>query len=354
MANLLSTAISVSNAVTAVDNIDVSGSSLTNAGISAALSAATAISAGQGVEGALSAGLGAGLGSIPGANTIAGAVGDVGGLLGIGGLAGIGGLSGSKPGALHTEYASGGASWGKPYGAGTDIVFYLMRADGGAGGSGAAGPLADAAASAGFGDAAGLSGVNEGLASAAGAVSEGVVPADVVAGAGLPSGMPSSLNQVASAAAMTGSIGSAFSPVASLAGPLTGMSDGLSTATGLYTSATAAINNPSISNITNAVASTGAFGDLSNIVTTSVAASEAFFNETLNTSFNSDIDSSGYVIPLDAAPVSEFSSAMATMTGAVTSTTDFVKGINDGSYGYTSTGANAEMERTDSSGFTLY
>jgi hypothetical protein len=48
----------------------------------------------------------------------------VGGLgFGGGGLAGIG--SGSKPKALHTEYAEEDASWTKPYAGGDDIVFYL-------------------------------------------------------------------------------------------------------------------------------------------------------------------------------------------------------------------------------------
>ena len=36
---------------------------------------------------------------------------------------------GSKPMALHTEHAQGEANWDKPYGSGTDIEFYLMRAD---------------------------------------------------------------------------------------------------------------------------------------------------------------------------------------------------------------------------------
>ena len=35
---------------------------------------------------------------------------------------------GSKPQALHTEYATGSANWVKPYGASTDIIFYMMRA----------------------------------------------------------------------------------------------------------------------------------------------------------------------------------------------------------------------------------
>ena len=44
-------------------------------------------------------------------------------------LVNTGGIGGSKPKALHTEYASGEASWQKPYGSGTDIVFYMVRAD---------------------------------------------------------------------------------------------------------------------------------------------------------------------------------------------------------------------------------
>ncbi len=40
-----------------------------------------------------------------------------------------GGGGGSKPGALHTEYATGEANWEKPYGSSTDVVFYIVRAD---------------------------------------------------------------------------------------------------------------------------------------------------------------------------------------------------------------------------------
>ena len=41
---------------------------------------------------------------------------------------------------------------------------------------------------------------------------------------------------------------------------------------------------------------------------------------------------------------------MAKMTGGVVSTKDFVAGINDGLFGYTPTGAKAEMDRTNSQG----
>ena len=40
-------------------------------------------------------------------------------------------MAGSKPAALHTEYAKEDADQEKPYGGGNDIVFYLERADGG-------------------------------------------------------------------------------------------------------------------------------------------------------------------------------------------------------------------------------
>ena len=55
----------------------------------------------------------------------------VGGGLSVGGgvaVFGGAGFGGSKPQALHTEHATGSANWVKPYGASTDIVFYMMRA----------------------------------------------------------------------------------------------------------------------------------------------------------------------------------------------------------------------------------
>ena len=125
MPNYLALGQSVANAVTVGQDFDVSGQQLENAGINAGAAAITALSNGQDP---FSAALGAGIGSIPGASTLASTVGTVGSALGIDGLSGIGGFGGSKPGALHTEYASGAANWTKPYGAGTDIVFYLKRA----------------------------------------------------------------------------------------------------------------------------------------------------------------------------------------------------------------------------------
>jgi hypothetical protein len=61
------------------------------------------------------------------------------------GLKQVGMGQGTRPKALHTEHAKTTAEWEKPYGSGTDIVFYLQRADsaGGAGGSDAFSKEAD-------------------------------------------------------------------------------------------------------------------------------------------------------------------------------------------------------------------
>ena len=46
-------------------------------------------------------------------------------------------MAGTKPLALHTEYAKEGAQFqGGFYGPGNDVVFYLVRADQGGGGGG--------------------------------------------------------------------------------------------------------------------------------------------------------------------------------------------------------------------------
>jgi len=78
--------------------------------------------------------------SIIGGGGVGGALGAATPALGLTGfgIPGLLGFGGTKPKALHTEYAKTSANWQKPYGSGTDIVFYLMRADGGSGGGSAA------------------------------------------------------------------------------------------------------------------------------------------------------------------------------------------------------------------------
>lgn len=128
MANLLSSVLGGANAVR------VGGSQALLSGrpdpVRAGLAAGASIIGGGSVKDALGA-------AVPSL----GAVG-FGGLLG--GL-GLGALGGSKPKALHTEYAKTSANWEKPYGSGTDIVFYLQRADEGSNnGSASAGTMSEA------------------------------------------------------------------------------------------------------------------------------------------------------------------------------------------------------------------
>jgi hypothetical protein len=323
VANLLSTATSVNNAVKAAGSINVTGKSLANAGVNAALSAATAISSGQNP---LAAAANSAIGSIPGASSIASAANSVLGLAGSPLAGAIGGLYGTKPKALHTEYASGPANQTKPYASGEDITFYLVRADDGAGEDDLASDLAG---------------------NLLGSVADAVVPADITAGLGLPDGMSSALNQVASASSIAGAVGSLASSVPSLAGPMTGLTEGLSMATNIATSATAALTNPSLSNVTAALGATSAVaGNLSNTIESSVAASESFFSTTLDNAFNAG----GVVEGLAKVPTSEFSTLLASTTRGVTSTTDFIAGINDGSLGFTSTSSAAEAARTGPQG----
>ena len=340
MANLLSTAISVNNAVSAAENIDVSGNALENAGTSAALSAATAITSGQNP---FQAAANSAIGSIPGASSIASATNSVLGAFGSPLAGAIGGLYGTKPQALHTEYAAGSADWSKPYGSGTDITFYLMRADGG--GEGGGGNPTVAGDAGGAPGSLGSGGSGLGTTGRDTSKDQARVSADISAGSGFPDGMQSVMNQVASATSVSTSVSRLAATTPSLAGPFTGIIEELSTSDGYYTSATSALMTSKRDNVVSVLRATFAISNLGNTIENSRAASEAFFHKTLNTAFDASEEMS-----LDNVPVSEFSSHMAFRTGGVTSTTDFIAGINDGLLGFTSTSSAAEAARTGPQG----
>ena len=63
-----------------------------------------------------------GLGSSPFSQIVSGATSKL-------GLQQVSMGQGTRPKALHTEFAKTTAEWDKPYGSGTDIIFYLQRAD---------------------------------------------------------------------------------------------------------------------------------------------------------------------------------------------------------------------------------
>jgi len=316
LANYLSTIRDVSNAVKVGQDFDVSGKALSRAGENAGFAALTALASGRDP---LSAAAGS-LSSIPGVPTALRAVNSL-----TGGALGLGGLTGSKPKALHTEYAKGEANWQKPYGVGTDVVFYLMRADGGSEGGSA-------------------SGFNE---------SSGKVAANVQAGPGLPSNLQSPLNQIAAATKMAG-VDSNNTVSPGLAGPLSGLDQDLSVRLG-STSQAAALLESSPSLVRNAVRSADAFSNFSPL---SIPSSETFFSTTLNNSFNPDAalgalrSAEEIALTADRVPVTELSFQLAKATKGVTSTSDLIEGINYGRFAYSTQKARASANRIGPQGLS--
>ena len=360
MTNYLAAAQSISNAVTAGQNIDVTGNTLQNAGINAGVSAVSALAAGQDP---ISAALGAGIGAIPGASSIASGIGALGSALGVPGLEGLGGAgsSGTKPKALHTEYAGGKANGDSPYGSGNDIVFYLERAgkaeesaldDPAATGEDFLGSIAAGEALGGLSEAAGgaLGAAGEALGSLGGITgitSAIAVAADVASGLGLPSNIQSPLNQVATAASLLGSVAGAQTFNSGLMGAMTGLAENLDVLPGVSSSTAASVSSLA-SSVTNIL---GAGQSSAKTSPSSFAASEAFFSQTLTNAFNVGA-SQNIEDALSKAPVAELSSQMAKFSGGVSSTVDFIQGINHGNIGYTTQQAAAAMQRMGPQGLS--
>jgi len=147
-------------AVTALSNS--SSQSLTNAGFNAAIALTSGSSLGTVASGALTSLTGVSFGPLGGI---------VDGLLG-------GGSTGTKPIALHTEFAAGPAEMGRAYGE-QDLVFYLLRADQGA--ASAETKIEDKQAAAGGGQL-GTLGTLASVATAAGAITGNAIVQNVATG----------------------------------------------------------------------------------------------------------------------------------------------------------------------------
>lgn len=143
--NVGSLAAAGNGAVAALQN--TTGQAATNAGFNAAIALTSGSSLGTVASGALSSLTGVSFGPLAG-------------------LLGGGGLSGTKPVALHTEFAAGPAEMGNTYGE-QDLVFYLLRADQGA--ASAETKIEDQQAAAGGGQL-GTLGTLASVATAAGAI----------------------------------------------------------------------------------------------------------------------------------------------------------------------------------------
>ena len=309
------------------------------AGINAAASIATSFT-GPSSSAAISAGVAA-LGAL-GALT--------------GGLGGFGGAAGTKPEALHTEFASGEANWEKPYGSNTDIVFYMVRADKGAGSV-----SFDSGISTSDGWAAAFK-VDPGLGIAenAGLEGQGFFSAASQTGLSFPTDLQSPLNQVATLSTMDkiGNFANGVSRVVGvaqgLAGPLTGLGVNMETPLGSpsQTFSTIGSTASSVANITQSVGSLQAprLGNASsteffqNVITQSFAPGAAIGSVTRTAEQISGAIANG--------SISDLSTAMSIASGGVTTSKQLIEGINKGLIGFTTQGSGAQANRLGPKGFS--
>ena len=305
------------------------------AGINAAASIATSF-VGPSSSAAISAGVGA-LGALTG-------------------LGGLGAGSGTKPKALHTEYASGEANWQKPYGSSTDIVFYIVRADKGAQSStGADSGIFKSGGSAAFDVGPGL-----GIAENVGPTGQGFFSSAAQTGAGFPTNVQSPLNQVAALSTMDklGSITntvSQFSGVArGLAGPLTGLGVNMETPLGSLSQTFSVLGSTtgSVANITQSVGSLQT-PRLSN------ASSAEFFQNVLTQSFvpGAPIGSGTRTAEeisgaISNGSIADLSTMMSMASGGVTTSKQLIEGINKGTLGFTTQSSGAEAGRLGPTGYS--
>jgi len=337
VANYLNT---LNTAVKLGRDFDVTGKELSQAATNAGWAAANALANGQNP---FSAAVNSGLSSIPGAQTAVGIANSLtrGALSSLG--LGIGG--GSKPQALHTEYAAGSAQWAKPYGSGTDVVFYLQRADGGT--TAASGTPASAGTgalpNAVGGSAPSLTGEPTRIG---GGVEVARVRADILAGPGLPNSLQSPLNQVATASKLGQATNGAFSTNKGLAGPLTGLTPNLYIEPGGTSQALITMTSTQ-----EAVFSiTGSSLAFTQRPVRSLPGSEGFFSKTLRKSFAPDDQEKigsveSIANALNRAPTAELSAQMAIVTGGIAATDDLVESINYSSVGYTSKSSSAQASK---------
>ena len=302
------------------------------AGINAAASIATSFT-GPSSSAAISAGVAA-LGAL-GALT--------------GGLGGFGGAAGTKPEALHTEFAGGEANWEKPYGSNTDILFYMVRADKGAGSV-----SFDSGISTSDGWAAAFK-VDPGLGIAenAGLEGQGFFSAASQTGLSFPTDLQSPLSQVATFNTMD-KIGVVTGTTQGLAGPLTGLGVNMETPLGSLSQTFSTIGSTasSVANITQSVGSLQAprLGNASsteffqNVITQSFAPGAAIGSVTRTAEQISGAIANG--------SISDLSTAMSIASGGVTTSKQLIEGINKGLIGFTTQGSGAQANRLGPKGFS--
>ena len=266
-----------------------------------------------------------------------------------GSLGGLGGAAGTKPKALHTEFASGEANWAKPYGSDTDILFYMVRADKGANGSASS----DSGIFKPGGTAAFDVGPGLGIADSAGLDGQGVFGAASQTGFNVPATVQSPLNQVATFNTMD-KIGVASGVTSGLAGPLSGLRVNESVPLGKLNQTFAKLS-PTLSSVANITQSVGSLQSprFSN------ASSVEFWQNTLTRSFAPDSAIGSGIrtaeeisSAISNGSISDLSTMMSIASGGVTTSKQLIEGINKGLIGFTTQGSGAQANRLGPQGFS--
>jgi len=265
-----------------------------------------------------------------------------------GGLGGLGGAAGTKPKALHTEFASGEANWEKPYGSNTDIVFYMVRADKGAGSVSSDSGIFTPGGTAAFKVGPGL-----GVAENVGPEGQGIFGAASQTGFSVPATVQSPLSQVATFNTMD-KIGAVTGTTQGLAGPLTGLKTNMSAPVGKLSQTFARLGSTA-SSVTNLTQSVGSLMSprLSN------SSSLSFFTDVLTKSFAPGFDVSSATrtaeqisSAISNGSISDLSTMMSIATGGVTTSKQLIEGINKGLIGFTTQGSGAQANRLGPQGLS--
>ena len=241
---------------------------------------------------------------------------------------------GSKPVALHTEYATKDADWDSAYHG--DVIFYLVRADqGGVKDFDFDSDIGDVTDGFIWNDAEGKM-VPQGTPPAP---AQGLTtPANVQTG-GAPPTAQTAPQQVAAASSFgaTNSGPAGPTPVGSFS-----VDPGVTTQAAARHSTTQA----SVINVTQAVESTS-----QNEVIRNVPASETFFNETMHAAFSPGVTRSAtrtveeIESTFDSPKVSDLAYDLSRASGGIRSTQNLIQGINTGDIGLVSPKMMGQAER---------
>lgn len=262
--------------------------------------------------------------------------------------------SGSKPEALHTEYAMGDADWGEAYHG--DLVFYLVRADAGesdpdtyteeANGNDLelAGRGAPGAEQGSYTNPRSIGSLNGGV----GSTNEPRSGVNIQTGPRSISKVQTAVNQVAVGHFLKKNISEKIKAPEALAGPMTGIHREITIPPNVKTQASAARSTiqQSIRNLTNIVNSLD-----SNVILRSLPASETFFYNSLHSSFSPNQPTDETRSPeqiaktLTRGAVGELSFYLAQVSGGILSTRNLIQAINKGDIGYTCSTSLVQSER---------